>query len=314
MVARELDEFSERLEPRDRVIAAICRHLMAIYQGDMGRGRSELLTLEAAVDDAPIALGRFLSLLYAAKMHRFEGRLEDAERTNDEALAFGLARGIGDAGTLWMSVDIGISRDVGRVVERADLYQQHVASMGGTPPGSIMDSIMSSIGAVLHADAGLRDQAERELDAQLAADFPLARARNTAWLVCATYLADTAAALQRVDAAALLYDLLLPYEGRIVATPRQWTDSPMSHSVDSPPCCAATTPQPRTSPLRRGYTSKPIPRSFLRARWPTRRPSSSHPAGAQPAPASSSTAHSALRGPTRRPAFSATRNELSDKP
>jgi hypothetical protein len=216
--ARELDDLlSTALARAERVMATVARHVFAVYQGDIAGAREALTALRSAVADAPIALGRWLSRLYEAKMHRFDGRLGAAERCNDEALAIGLESGFSDAATIWMSIDIGISRDLGRTLERIDFYRENINAVGGTPEGSAVASVMDSVYAVLHADAHVLDHAGRELNRELIAELPLARARNTTWLVCSAYLADAAVALRHVDAARTLYDLILPYESRIVA-------------------------------------------------------------------------------------------------
>jgi hypothetical protein len=147
-------------------------------------------------------------------MAGFEGRLDAAELGKNDALAYGLDAGFADAGQIWLSLDIGLSRDLGCAAERIALYRELIDSRGGTPPGSMLDAFMSAVYAVLHVDAGNYEDANRLLTEQVQADLPVARTRNLSWLVYAYCLAETAAILDRADVAAVLYDLLSPYQGR----------------------------------------------------------------------------------------------------
>jgi len=213
-LAQEFEEIRDLIGPRERLRATQALHLLHMYRGDMERARTALDEARAALDQSPVALSRWLIQCHEAKMAGFEGRLDAAELGKNDALAYGLDAGFADAGQIWLSLDIGLSRDLGRAAERIALYRELIDSRGGTPPGSMLDAFMSAVYAVLHVDAGNYEDANRLLTEQVQGDLPVARTRNLSWLVYAYCLAETAAILDRADVAAVLYDLLSPYQGR----------------------------------------------------------------------------------------------------
>jgi hypothetical protein len=145
--------------------------------------------------------------VYRALLALLEGSLDEAERL------VASARALGEGTQSWnAAVSHGLQLYVLRREQDrlADVEEPARSSAVANPTYPILRCVLAHV----LADTGRRDEA-RDILAALARDRFAALPFDEEWLVSATVLADAASVLREVDAAAVLYELLVPYSDRI---------------------------------------------------------------------------------------------------
>ena len=138
-----------------------------------------------------------------------DGQCDDAETEANTALEIGTAGGHTEAMLAYGAQLLEIRRHQGRLDEMVEFFGQVAAdSVAATGFRHLLASVLSDVGRL--------DEAHDLLAPDLATGFTEIP-RDEAWLILMLCCASTAATLQDPDASRVLYERLLPYEGRIAA-------------------------------------------------------------------------------------------------
>jgi tetratricopeptide (TPR) repeat protein len=142
----------------------------------------------------------------------FQGRYEGCEKLAQEAFAFGQTLpGLDGTGAYSLQM-FSLCREQGRLTEMAPLVRHFVQT---TPREGAWRLGL----ALIYAELGMRNEAQTEFASLIANDFA-AIPEDATWLYSMGMLAETCHLLVDAQAAASLYDLLLPYAHcNIVAPP-----------------------------------------------------------------------------------------------
>jgi len=200
-LAEEVGDFDLRSE-----IGAFCmRLLIELY--DLGGARRELAHLRAGASRVGQAFYRHVDDLYGACLAICDGRFEEAEACAERAVE--LSRQIGsrhDTTAVYGIQMFTIRREQGRLRQVAPLVRL---------AASQRDEVWGPALAALLAAVGLTDAARIELE-RLSADGFAAVPPGPLRLVALGFLADTCDVVNDPRLAALVYEELLPFEGRNV--------------------------------------------------------------------------------------------------
>lgn len=139
-----------------------------------------------------------------------EGRLAEAESLAQECFGLGQRTVVTDATQVFAAHSYVLCVE-GERPEQIEPVMRAVVEQFPRVPGS------RCVLALLYADGGRVEEAAAELDA-LAADRFAILPRNPEWLSSLAALAATSAVLPNAPHAETLYELLLPYRGRIMMT------------------------------------------------------------------------------------------------
>ncbi len=107
----DLDLVTDRLDPARDLLVAQTRLRVAVSQGELDEARHQLFVEDEILEHTPYALGKWWNQLSHASLEFIEGRLDDADRWNDRALAHATDTGQPDALAYWAGVTSGITRD-----------------------------------------------------------------------------------------------------------------------------------------------------------------------------------------------------------
>jgi tetratricopeptide (TPR) repeat protein len=144
----------------------------------------------------------------AAMRALLEGRFDDAERLSKEALLTSPRAGSISAPAAYAMQEYQLRKERGQLRELAEASRAFASQYYGMPAWRYAV-------AAVYAELGAHSEA-RALLSQLAscglADLP----RDSGWLAGLSLLSETCAYLGDAEAAALVYDLLLPHAGLIV--------------------------------------------------------------------------------------------------
>ena len=179
----------------------------SIELGDMSAARSDLEAMTSLADELRQPAQRWLVAVHRTLLALLEGRFGEAERLISET------RAVGERAQTWnAAVTYGLQlyllrREQGRLDEVEALVRRSAAEH---PTYPIWRCVLVDMLAELDATV----EARAEFDALAAARFggvPF----DEEWDVSLCFLAETAARLGDADRAAVLYELLLPYAGRV---------------------------------------------------------------------------------------------------
>ncbi len=205
----EMVQLAESVGDRGRLCVALGMRLYDLL---------ELGEVKAAEADyhAHVQLGQKIrhvfalhaSEVYGSTLALLRGRFEEAEQLAQRALDVGRHMGSETIhGTFGMQM-FSIRREQGRLNEVAPIVKLFLSQ---NPAATVWRPGL----ALLYSDLGLEDEC-RELFEYLAEDDFERLPKDALWLTCIAYLAEVCAYLEDADRAAILYQLLLPYEGRVV--------------------------------------------------------------------------------------------------
>ena len=215
----DLDMVTDPLDPARDFLVAQTRLRVAVSQGELHEARHQLFVEDEILEHTPYALGKWWNQLSHASLAFIEGRLEDADRWNDRALAHATDTGQPGALTYWAGVTSGITRDQGGHEDRIELGYRLLASSDVVAPGSVNERLGRAMLGVLLADAGRHQEAQEFLDAEFEVGFlPTRTGGVDDWLVYLHLWAEIAASLGARRAAAVLFDRMLPATGAFVTT------------------------------------------------------------------------------------------------
>jgi DNA-binding winged helix-turn-helix (wHTH) protein/tetratricopeptide (TPR) repeat protein len=216
------DNFEDRLEAAEAMIRLARQagdremalhghrfHLLdSLERGDLVAVDIDL----AACGDLAAALRQPYYLWYAEYLRSMrtllEGRVADAERLANQALAIGQRAQSRNVEHLYGGQMLWIRREQGRLLEMEPILRGLVDQFPSLP------SWRSGLAFVL-AESGRIDDARMQFDMLAARDFT-DMPRNAFWMVAMTRIADTCAVLGDARRARTLYDILTPYGGRCV--------------------------------------------------------------------------------------------------
>jgi class 3 adenylate cyclase len=219
VLVADLDLVTDRLDPAREFLVAQTRLRVAVSQGELNEARHQLLVEDEILGHTPYALGTWWNQLSHASVAFIEGRLDDADRWNDQALAHATDSGQPDALVYWAGVGSGIIRDQGRHEDRIELGYRLLASSDVVAPGSVNERLGRAMLGVLLADAGRQQEAQAFLDAEVEVGFLPTRTGGVDDFLSYLYLwAEIAASLGDRRAAAMLFDRMLPAAGAFVTT------------------------------------------------------------------------------------------------
>ena len=183
--------------------------MTALERGDGAGVDTHLRRAAQIADRIPQTSIRWNLTFHQAWAMGRRGDLAEYERLAEAALTFGTENGEPDAFTVYGVELANVRFHQGRLHELIPLMEQALAD---TPTLHAYRAIL----ALAHARAGDTDQAQRMLDEERTAGFPMPD--DLAWSTGLANWADTAARVGEAHAATFLRERLLPYHDQIVTT------------------------------------------------------------------------------------------------
>jgi DNA-binding CsgD family transcriptional regulator/tetratricopeptide (TPR) repeat protein len=174
--------------------------------GDIDSWRKRSRILECEADELRDPFNQYIASSSRTMHALFEGRFAEAEALAQRTLAMGDRMPGLDASGVYGVQMFTLRREQGRLGEVAALVQHFVQTTGGSKtwrPGL----------ALIYAELDLLDNALVEFNALAVDDFG-SLAHDGIWVASITYLAIVCNRLGDFDRAKVLYQLLLPHEGR----------------------------------------------------------------------------------------------------
>ena len=201
-LARQLGDVSAQ------VVAVLARVQVSAEVADLAAIDTGMAELETVVARTGLPYHRWVLPLWRGWRHLLAGRVSDAEADINEALEVGTQIGLGIAPLSYGAQILGLYDELGRLGEIEDLIVE-VGREFPTLPG------WRPTLAYLYSELGRHDEAATILDVDLATEFG-ALPFDVTWLQANALYADAAATIGHIDGARLLYERLLPYEGRFI--------------------------------------------------------------------------------------------------
>jgi class 3 adenylate cyclase/tetratricopeptide (TPR) repeat protein len=196
-------------EPAMQYWAHDCAFRAALERADGAALDEHLHRAEELAARIPHATIRWTLTYKQACIAGLHGDLAEYERLAETALTLGIETGQPDAMTIYAAQLANVRHHQGRMHELIPLIEQALAD---TPTLHVYRAVL----ALAHARAGEADQAQRLLDEEHAAGFPMPN--DVQWSTGLVSWADTAVRVGAVDTAPLLRERLLSYHDHIVTT------------------------------------------------------------------------------------------------
>ncbi len=196
----------------DSLLEYMARHTLVSLlagAGDAAGSRLALDELEALSALHPLPHMRWSSMIARIGRHLDEGQPDEAEALNDEALALALETGQPEALGAFGAVLYQIRRHQGRLAEIQDMF---VAAAAENPAINVLASAVSS----MHVACGAPELARRAFEASAAVDFRDVP-DDLMFMPTLMNYTDVAVALRHTAGAAILYELLAPYDDLVAA-------------------------------------------------------------------------------------------------
>ncbi|MBV8951762.1 MAG: hypothetical protein JOZ99_12865, partial [Actinobacteria bacterium] len=208
-MARELLEVAEGLRDRDYEAAGLSWLVTDLVEsGDVPSARAVVERERVLADELRQPELRWVSLAHQGAFALFEGRLVDAERLANEALAVGQQAEIQTAAQMYGVASIGLRRLRGGLDELVPLIKGLVEQY------PLIPAWRSGLAYVCR-ELGMVDEARAQLEVLAADNFaPLPRDAN--WLVGAAILATVCELVGDKERAAVLYEQFVPYEDAVI--------------------------------------------------------------------------------------------------
>jgi eukaryotic-like serine/threonine-protein kinase len=206
--AEELDRLAEQVGDRDLLTnTEWIRFIAFMTAGDAWSARSQFELYGRLSEELKQPSQRWYVGIMETILALQEGRFEEVEALIDEAYRRGRHRHPVDADVSRLLALFMLRREQGRLTEVEEELRRAPAELPGYR--SLRCMLL-----VLLCDSGRTDEARILFD-QLAADRFMAFPKDNEWLFALTLLAEAAVALEDRDRAAVLYELLTPYEGLV---------------------------------------------------------------------------------------------------
>ena len=208
-MSTELLDVAMEAGDKERVLEAHeHRHERFVELGEMDEAQAELEAMTNLAEQLRQPAQRWLVSVCRARLALHEGRFHDAEGLIEEARdlgehALGWNAPVAFRAQLWM-----LHWERGRLEEARELLARSVVEYPDY-------ELWACAGARTAAALGHRAESEHAFQALAKDDFAGVPFTYDAWLVGMGLLAETAASLDEVGRAAVLYRLLLPYADRI---------------------------------------------------------------------------------------------------
>jgi DNA-binding CsgD family transcriptional regulator len=177
---------------------------IALYQsGDVEDGDVQLLAAKQLAEKLGQPTLRWIMTVFDSGRALLAGDLDEAERLGLEALEIGTASGQPDTAIIFGAQIAHIRVRQGRGLELVDLLRQLVADTPGIPG-------FAALLAMIFCDVD-RPDAAREVLAPFVVDRFSSVPRDNVWLLTMCAMAYTAAELDWIEAASVLFDRLQPF-------------------------------------------------------------------------------------------------------
>jgi tetratricopeptide (TPR) repeat protein len=203
-IADEIIALAEQVADRERATAGrVYRVIANMELGRMSEAETELQTFaaEAAALRQPAQL--WMAAATRANLALFQGRFDDAQALIDEALTLGERAQSRDAVLSHRLQLFLLDREVDGNAEIKALISDAASEFPTRP-------VFRCALTYIHADLGDAGRAQAAIDDLTANDFAAIQ-RDNEFLFALAFVADAVNALGDVRAAAVLYDLLVPY-------------------------------------------------------------------------------------------------------
>ena len=205
-LAHEAGDKERELEAHEH---CLCRYLEL---GDADAGRRELEAMRRLATELRQPAQQWLVAVSDSRQALLEGRLAEAEALMSDALRHGERAHAEIATNTFRQQLYLLRREQGRLQEVEELVRDSVVEY---PANLVWRCVL----AQATAELGLEDESRETLEALASnrfADLPF----QESWLTSMSLLAEAAGILGDRSAAALLYEILLPYADRVaVSTP-----------------------------------------------------------------------------------------------
>jgi DNA-binding winged helix-turn-helix (wHTH) protein/tetratricopeptide (TPR) repeat protein len=205
----QLASLAERAASREQSLQFQLMRIADLHElGDVAAAGVALEAFSLAADDAGIPWFRWFGMRLRTMRALQDGRLDDAERMADEALAFGHQMDHPNVAPVHAAQRLQLFFLRGRLAESAALLKRYIEQ---NPQPYSLRAVLAHVS--LHGSE--IDDARRELDVLAQRDFA-ELPRDSMWLSCLVYCAEVAAGLGDRPRAQVLLDLLLPHADRII--------------------------------------------------------------------------------------------------
>jgi tetratricopeptide (TPR) repeat protein len=203
-IADEIVTLAGQVDDNERLAAG--RLYRVIANMELGRILEAERELDIIVEQAstlrqPAQL--WMATASRANLALFQGRFDDARALIDQALTLGERAQRRDAVLSHRLQQFLLSRETGGNTEVETLIDDAVSSFPTRP-------VFRCVLAYIHAEHGETSRAKSEIDELAAEDFGAVQ-RDNEYLFSLAFVADAVEMLEDVHAAAVLYDLLVPY-------------------------------------------------------------------------------------------------------
>jgi hypothetical protein len=218
----EFVDVAHAVGDRERALEAH-EHCLVRYLelGDADAARAALAAMRTLAAELRQPAQLWLVAASDARQALLEGRLADADILIDDALRIGeLAHGQIATNTYRQQLYL-LRREQGRLRDVEELVR---SSLVDYPSNQVWRCIHTQMTAQL----GLRDESRTHLAALAAnrfADLPF----QETWLTSMSFLGEAAASLGDAESALALYELLLPYAGRVAVSAPEISTGAVAH-------------------------------------------------------------------------------------
>jgi predicted ATPase/DNA-binding XRE family transcriptional regulator len=178
-----------------------------LEMGDMAALQADYALVTSLTQKAQQPFYNYYPATIRVLLALFAGRFVEAEQAAQVALEIGRQMRVENVDGVYGMQMFSIRREQGRLVELGALLRL----LSQQPDAAVWQPGL----ALLYSELAMRAEAEREFEA-LAAEGFAALPRDAMWITTLSYLAEVCAYLGDTERATLLYDYLLPYEGRAV--------------------------------------------------------------------------------------------------
>ncbi len=203
-IARRLDD------PVARFWASMYRLLATAADADLSEAPEHLDTMTGIAEAVPLPLLQWEADLHRAWYLLLGGHFDTSEEHATRAFEIGTESGQPDAPILYAGQLLMIRFDQGRLGEVEQILEQQVLDNPGIP------AFRAAL-ALAQCDVGRVDDAARQLRraaGEAFEDLPY----DQVWLLCVGIWAAVAELVGDADAAAAIYQLMLPWSGQVLTT------------------------------------------------------------------------------------------------
>jgi len=207
-IATELVEVAREAGDAERLAEGLDYRICALMElGDVAAADADLATMDGLVGQLRQPAQRWVLLHTRACRALFDGRFGEAEQLIAEALSAGERAQRWDAVMSFRLQTFLLRREQGRVLEVEELIRHSIAEYPTRP-------VFRCVLAHLYAELGRWQEAHSMFEALAVDDFA-GLPRDNDWVLGLSLLPEVAGFLQDGARAAVLYDMLLPYAGRL---------------------------------------------------------------------------------------------------